>query len=243
MPMQLQCPLGRFCQYQLVLESKDGRKSPIVREIAVASTIPNLAPKVDSVSVSRVAEPGKTGAFKIDYKTSDDNGDKLVYKIDFRKIGRAAWLELKDELEENFFEWDSKTVEDGRYEIRITASDERSNSTTTKLIGTRITEQVVVDNTAPAIIDYSIDSKGKTVTLRLAVSDKLTAIGKLDYTVDSNAEWKAAVPDDLVYDTTDEEFTIVVEELSPGEHLIAVKLSDDVGNTLYRAFEVNVAGS
>jgi len=242
MPLQLQCPLGRFCQYQLVFESKDGRKSPIVREIAVASTVPNLAPKVDSVTVSRLTEPAKSGAFKIDYRTSDDNGDKLIYKIDFRKIGRAAWLELKDELEETFFEWDGKTVEDGRYEIRVTASDERSNTAATKLTGTRITEPVVVDNTPPAIIDYSIDSKGKTVTLKLAVSDKLSAIGKLDYTVDSNAQWKAAVPDDLVYDTTDEGFTIVVEELDAGEHIIAIRLSDDVGNTLYRTFEVNITG-
>ncbi len=242
MPVQLQCPLGRFCQYRLILESKDGRKSPIVREIAVASTVPNLAPKVDSVTVSRLAEQGKSGVFKIEYKTTDDNGDKLIYKIDFRKITRAAWLELKDDIEAEFFEWDSKTVEDGRYEIRITASDERSNSTTTALTGTRITEPVVVDNTAPAVTDYSIVSNGKTVTLKLAVSDKLSAIGKLDYTVDSNAEWKAAVPDDLVYDTTNEDFTIVVEELDAGEHIIAIRLSDDVGNTLYRTFEVNITG-
>jgi len=239
-PMQLRCPLSRFCQYKLILESEDGRKSPLVREIAVASTIPNLAPKVKSVGVNRLGALGKTGVYKIDYKTTDDNGDKLVYKIDFRKIGRTSWIELEDELEVSFFEWDGKTVEDGRYEVRITASDERSNSTTTKLTGTRISEPVVLDNTAPAITDYFIDSSGKTVTLKLKVSDELSVIGKLDYTVDSNAEWKAAVPDDLVYDTTDEEFTIVVEELSTGEHVIAVRLSDDVGNTLYRTFEVYV---
>jgi outer membrane protein assembly factor BamB len=239
-PMQLRCPLGRFCQYKLVLESKDGRKSPLVREIVVASTVPNLAPKVESVSASRQKAPAKTGIFKIDYKSKDDNDDNLIYKIDFRKLGRTNWIELEDELEANFFEWDSKTVEDGRYEIRITASDERSNSTTTKLTGTRISEPVVVDNTAPAITDYFIGSSGKTVTLKLKVSDELTVIGKLDYTLDSNAEWKAAVPDDLVYDTTDEQFTIVLEELSVGEHVIAVKLSDDVGNTLYRTFELYV---
>ncbi|UCE98549.1 MAG: hypothetical protein JSV82_05010 [Planctomycetota bacterium] len=239
-PMQVQCPLGRFCQYKLVLKSEAGRESPLVREIAVASTVPNLAPKVESVGVSRVESPGKTGVFKIDNKTTDDNGDKLIYKIEFRKLGRTGWIELEEELEANTFEWDGKTVEDGRYEIRITASDERSNSTTTKLTGTRISEPVVVDNTAPAITDYFIESSGKTVTLKLKVSDELSVIGKLDYTVDSNAEWKAAVPEDLVYDTTDEQFSIVVEQLSTGEHVIAIKLSDDVGNTLYRTFEVNV---
>ena len=37
-----------------------------------------------------------------------------------------------------------------------------------------------------------------------------------------------------------EDFTIVTEELEVGEHIIAVKLADDVGNTTYKTFEVDV---
>jgi hypothetical protein len=51
------------------------------------------------------------------------------------------------------------------------------------------------------------------------------------------------VPDDLVYDTTDEDFTIVAEQLDAGEHIIAVRVSDDVGNTTYKTFEVTIMGS
>ncbi|MBA7639264.1 hypothetical protein ES703_46922 [subsurface metagenome] len=239
-PIQLRCPLGRFCQYKLVLQSRNGKKSPLIREIAVANTVPNLAPKVESVSAERIEAPDKTGIFKINYKAKDDNSDKLIYKIDFRKVGRTNWIELKDELEANSFEWDGRTVEDGRYEVRITASDERSNTTTTKLTGSRISEPVVVDNTGPVIKKHSIEKDDKTITLRLEVFDELSAIGEVRYTVDSNAEWIGAVPDDLVYDTTDEYFTIVIEDLEAGEHIIAVKISDDVGNTTYRTFEVNV---
>jgi len=239
-PIQLRCPLGRFCQYKLVLESKDGRQSPLVREVAVAHSIPNLAPKVKSVVVSRLGSTGKMGFFAISYKAQDDNGDKLIYKIDFRKVGRKNWIELKDELEADKFEWDGKTVEDGRYEARVTASDERSNTTTGSLTDSRISEPVVVDNTGPAIKKCSVNIKDSTVTLKLEVSDELSAIGNVDYTVDSNAEWKAAMPDDLVYDTTEESFAIVIEKLEPGEHIIAVKVSDDVGNTTYKTFEVNI---
>jgi hypothetical protein len=242
-PVQLRCPLGRFCQYKLVLQSENGLGSPLIREIAVASTVPNVAPKVESVGVSRIATAGKTGMFKISYKVKDDNGDKLIYKIDFRKIGRTNWIELKDELEADSFEWNGKTVEDGRYEVRITTSDERSNTTTTKLTGSRISEAVVVDNTAPVIKTAPVKKDKKTVTLKLQVSDEFSAIGKVHYTVDSNAEWIGALPDDLVYDTTDEDFTIVIVELEVGEHIIAVRVSDDVGNTTYKTFEINVTGS
>ena len=241
-PTQLRCPLGRFCQYKLVLQSEDGHKSPLIREIAVASTVPNLAPKVESVSVSRIKATGKTGMFKISYKAKDNNADKLIYKIDFRKLGRTSWIELKDELEKDSFEWDGKTVEDGRYEVRVTASDERGNTTATKLTGSRISEPVVVDNTGPVIKRHSIEKDEKAVTLKLQISDELTVIGQLHYTIDSNAEWIGTIPDDLVYDTTDEDFTIVIEKLQAGEHIITLRIKDDVGNTTYKTFEVNMKG-
>ncbi len=240
-PVQMKCPLGRFCQYKLILQTEDHRKSPLVREIAVADTVPNLAPKLESVGVKRIEAKDKMGLFKISYNAKDDNGDELIYKIDFRKLGRENWIELERDIETDNFEWDGRTVEDGRYEIRVTASDERSNTTTTKLTGSRITEPVVVDNTGPVIRKYSIESGEKGVVLKIQTSDQLSAIGKVDYTVDSNTDWINAVPDDLVYDTTDEDFTIVIEQLSAGEHIIAVRVSDDIGNTTYKTFEVTIA--
>jgi len=239
-PVQLGCPLGRFCQYKLVLQSEDGQKSPLIREIAVASTVPNLAPKVESVDVDRIHAPGKTGLFKISYKAKDDNDDNLIYTIDFRKIDRTNWIELADELETDSFEWDGKTVEDSRYEVRVTASDERSNTSTTKLTGSRISDSVVVDNTGPAVSKYNLEKSDKSVTLKLHVSDKLSAIGKLDYTIDSNAEWKGTLPEDFVYDTTDETFTVVTESLKAGEHMISIRVADDVGNTTYKTFDISI---
>ncbi len=243
-PIQLRCPLGRFCQYKLVLQSGQGRTSPVIRAIAVASTVPNLAPRVKSVGVSRIEAPAKAGVFKIAYKAEDDNGDKLTYKIDFRKIGRTNWIELEDEIEKEDYEWDGKTVEDGRYEIRVTASDARTNTSATKLTGSRISDPVVVDNTGPEIktVEQKVDTENgkKFVTLKLQVCDQLSAIGQLQYTVDSNAKWRGTVPDDLVYDTTEEKFTIVIEDLKPGEHVLAVKVQDDVGNTTYKTFDFNL---
>ena len=246
-PVQLQCPLGRFCQYKLVLQSQYGTDSPLIREIATACTVPNLAPRVESVTVSQLKSAAKQGVFKISYVTKDDNDDKLVYTIDFRKLGRTSWIEIKDDLEASSFEWDGKTVEDGRYEIRVTASDAASNTTLTKLTGSRISDPVVVDSTGPVVKDMRITSSlkdnGKYRVLGIEVSDEFSAIDKLEYTIDSNDHWISTVPDDLVYDTTDENFTIRIdseEDLPKGDHVITIKVSDSVGNTTYKTLEVNV---
>lgn len=242
-PVQLRCPVGRFCQYKLVLESQDGQKTPLIREIAVASTVPNLAPRIETVDVSRLGTPGKEGAFKISYKASDENDDKIVYRLDFRRLGRTNWIKIKDEVEADSFEWDGKTVEDGRYEIRVTADDVRTNTVATRLTGSRVSEPIVVDNTGPVIRKYAIEKNGKAATLKLQITDDLSVIRSLEYTIDSNSEWKGTLPDDFVFDTTDESFTIVTDDLQPGEHVIALRIKDDVDNVTYKTFELSVMGN
>jgi hypothetical protein len=237
-PVQMECPLGRFLQYKLALSTEDVEISPVIREVVVANTIPNLKPVVEAVVVEHVGGAGKEGLFKIGYKARDGNNDKLMYKIDFRKIGRTGWIELEKDIEKDSFEWDSKTVEDGRYEIRVTASDERSNTPATALTNSRISDPVVIDNTGPLIIEREKPQVSENTILRLKVKDKYSAIDKVEYTVNSHAEWKSTVPLDLVFDTVEEDIDIVIDELEEGEHVIAIKVLDVVGNTTYRSFEI-----
>ena len=239
-PIQLRCPLGRFCQYKLILESEDGTRTPVIRAVAVASTVPNLAPVVKSVEASRMTSSSKQGFVEIEYDAEDENDDTLIYTIDFRRLGRDNWINLKDETDEDSYEWDGRTVEDGRYEVRVTADDQRSNTPSSKLTGTRISDPIVIDNTGPVIRRYSIEKTGKAATLKLQVTDELSVIAKLEYTVDSNAEWKSTLPDDFIFDTTEESFTILTDDLEPGEHVIAVKISDHVDNVTYKTYEVSV---
>ena len=144
------------------------------------------------------------------------------------------------------FDWDGRTVEDGRYEIRVTANDERSNTTATKLSGSRISDPVVIDNTGPVIKNITssaTEENGQYHTFEIEVQDELSAIDKLEYTIDSNDDWIGTVPDDLVYDTLEESFTIKIdteEDLPTGDHILTIKVSDAVGNTTYRTVDVNI---
>jgi hypothetical protein len=154
---------------------------------------------------------------------------------------------LEGKHEKTSFDWDGKTVEDGRYEIRITASDEKSNTTATKLTGSRISDPVVVDNTGPIIKNITssaMKDNGQYRIFEIQVHDELSAIGQLEYTIDSNDDWVGTIPDDLVYDTLDENFTIKIdieeEDLSQGDHILTIKVSDAVGNTTYRTVDVNI---
>ena len=112
------------------------------------------------------------------------------------------------------------------------------------LSSSRISEPVIVDNTGPTVMNITTSSRGRRSKIfEIKVRDELSAIGKLEYTIDSNADWTGTVPDDLVYDTTEEDFTIQVQtnkDLSEGDHVLTIRVSDAVGNTTYKTFDVNI---
>ncbi|MCK4998795.1 MAG: hypothetical protein KAS23_04640 [Anaerohalosphaera sp.] len=237
-PTQLICPLGRYCQYRLNISTDQANKTPIIREIAIAHVVDNIAPKVAKLAADRVK--GKPGIFGINCAVSDDNKDTLTFTYQFRKLGRDRWITIKEDHPQPKLEWNTRTVEDGRYEVRVTASDAKSNTPATAMTGARISNAFIVDNTAPAIEKSNVKTDKNSATLTLTINDEFTVIGRIRYTVDSNEDWSSTLPDDMVYDTTNEDFTITVEDIETGEHIIAVELNDDLGNTAYKTFDVEI---
>ncbi len=234
----LNCPVGRFGQYKLILKSRTPGVSPRVGAVSVAHVVGNLAPILNAVNIVRVK--GKPGVLAVNFEAVDRNKDALVFKLELRRQGRTPWILLKDELTANSFEWDSQTVEDGRYELRVTADDRRSNSDTTALRGTRISEEFVVDNTAPEAKEIRTSIENGKVILRLEVEDALSVLGSVQYTVDSNDKWMGTIPEDFVFDTTRESFVFELKDLDPGEHVVAIRMVDDVGNTGYKTVDISV---
>ncbi|MFC1763339.1 hypothetical protein ACFL6U_14835 [Planctomycetota bacterium] len=237
-PVSLDCPLGRYCQFKLLLESGDGLNTPLVRKVILASSIPNLPPVVEALGWVRVASPQNRGTCKITYKTRDANDDRLVYALYFRKIGRSQWIRLVEDHDEEDFEWNTRTVEDGRYELRIVASDAPDNNPDVALTASRISDVLVVDNSGPVVRGHYVEKSGPLSILGLVIRDTFSLIDRLEYTVNSNKNWRAAIPEDLVYDSQEEDFRLVLEDLDPGEHLVSIRVKDSLGNTTYKSFDL-----
>jgi outer membrane protein assembly factor BamB len=237
----LDCPVARFCQYRLTLTSDaDANATPVVRQVTAAHVIPNLAPNVVSVKAERSRDKKKPYVIDIAFTAKDDNKDQLEYTLEFRRAGRTGWIPLKDELDKPKFEWDGRTVEDGRYEVRVTANDRKSNTPETTLTGSRISDVFVNDNSAPEIKWAHLLVENDSVTAEMLIEDTFSVLGSVRYTVNSNEKWITAMPDDLVYDTLSETFTIRIEDLDSGDHVIAFSVADDLKNTRYKTYEVTI---
>ena len=237
----LDCPIARFCQYRLTLiADAETNATPVVRQVTAAHVIPNLAPNVVAIKAERSRDKKKPYVIEIAFTAKDDNKDELEYTLEFRRAGRAGWIPLKDELDKPKFAWDGRTVEDGRYEVRVTANDRKSNTPETALTGSRISDVFVNDNGAPEIKWAHLLVEDGSVTAEMLIEDAFSVLGSVRYTVDSNEKWITAMPDDLVYDTLSEAFTIRIEGLDSGDHVIAFSVADDLQNTRYKTYEVTI---
>jgi len=236
---------GRFLQYRLTLASFAGMATPTVREVKLAHMIPNLPPTLSGLTVKRGSSGSSSSSkgvspktFSVTWKAADANQDKLEYKVYLRELGRRNWVRIAKDLTKSPYNWDSQTAADGRYEIKVEASDEVSNPKGTGLTDSRVSRPVVVDNTPPEVEELGWKIEGKQVSVTVKLRDALSAIGKVGFSVDSAEEWNVAVASDGVYDSLEEIVTFQFEVEEGGEHLLSIQLEDGLGNRTYRNVRV-----
>src|SRR5208283_367280 len=167
----------------------------------------------------------------------DDNDDELRYSVYFRGENASEWLLLKDNLDQKFYSWDTTTMPDGAYYLKIVASDAPSNPPAAALKTERESERFEVDNTPPSIEKLQASptgmnadrSQGASYDFRFTASDATSSVEKAQYSVDGG-DWVLLAPAAGISDSKTEAYEFTVRGLSPGEHTIAVRAYDKFEN-------------
>ena len=258
-PVQLKVtsPPARLLQYKVTLNG-DGNTSSVLDSVSIAYVMPNLKPTIATMaaaytpartttSTSRTSSSSSTRppvtppsqyAMNILWTAVDPNKDKMVYQLDYRAAGTDNWIMLAEKLPLNRYIWDTRRVPDGRYIVRVTASDSPGNTPDMAESTSRNSDPVVVDNSVPSIENLKNVVKPGSVTITATINDKLSDIRDVKYAVDSTKDWQPALPDDLIYDSTSEQLTIRLSDLSPGSHVVTIRATDTQGNAVYHALPV-----
>ena len=166
---------------------------------------------------------------EIHWRASDKDGDTLVYRLFYQADGDEAWVPafLDKPLKKMEYSWNTESIPDGWYRIKVVASDEDSNPVGEALSDGRISDLVKVDNTRPQVQQLAYDAAGGI--LKGMARDNLSLIRYLEYSVDGG-EWKFFAPKDGVFDDREEAFEVKVGPLTTGLHFIAVRATDEDGN-------------
>ncbi|OXU14285.1 SMP-30/gluconolactonase/LRE family protein [Sedimentisphaera salicampi] len=222
----------RFLQLKLMLKGSENR-SPKVNAAAVASVVRNIKPVVAAPMIK--SEEKKTEAV-IAIPAKDENDDELIFSIDIQGEDSDRWVNIEEDHKEKKFKWDTSTVPDGIYKLRVTASDRLSNGPENALESVSTETEYIVDNTPPVCSGQNVETKGTEGKVKFTLTDKYTVIGKVSYTLNSSDDWNTVIPDDLLADSKRESFTITLSGLEKGDNILAVRYADEAGNSAYERF-------
>jgi hypothetical protein len=258
--LPVKSPSARFLQYRLTFESKDGTASPVVDDVSVAYQTPNLPPQVKSVRIVGNPDTGNGGqpnatAGDVDlrrvqptpkqiitWEATDPNGDALLYSVYFRRLPSGPWILLKDKIGESTIEWDTRNVADGRYDVRVVASDANANPPGEGKTAGRVSDPIVVDNTPPVIGDLKWTQKEVAAKVDFNIVDETSTVAACDFIIDSNRDWQMVLPVDNIFDSPEETVSFTTPGLKPGQHQITLRATDAKGNQAFQTLFVNIKG-
>jgi sugar lactone lactonase YvrE len=213
-----------------------GQPTPVTLKMPPS---PNVSGVVitQSSTAPRFEQPPQ-GTMQKGYQTvvwtaHDDNDDEMRYAVYFRGESEHEWKLLKDNLEQKFYSWDTTTLPDGAYYLRIVASDAPSNPPALVLKTERESERFEVDNTPPAVEDLRVGpAPGKMSggpPASFTARDASSSIERAQYSLDGG-DWILVTPTAGISDALVEQYNFGLPVLAPGEHTIAVRAYDHFEN-------------
>jgi hypothetical protein len=162
------------------------------------------------------------------WRADDDNGDELTYDVFYRREGDTNWRPLKTQLRDTLLVWDTSSVPNGTYVLRVLASDAKSNPADTALGGDLESNSFEIDNVAPTVTLGAIRRDGTRFVVAADVRDTDSVVTRVEYSVDAQ-RWQLAFPRDGILDGRQESFEIRLDAESAGRTLV-VRATDALGN-------------
>jgi len=113
-------------------------------------------------------------------------------------------------ISDAIFVWDTTSVPNGTYVLKIVASDASSNPPGAALQGEMESVAFDIDNSPPVIqVTGSRNDSGRTI-LSFQVRDELSAIQKVEYSLDAQ-RWRGVYPKDGIFDARVEDFELPLD--------------------------------
>ncbi|HMC76457.1 MAG TPA: hypothetical protein VKH34_04965 [Vicinamibacterales bacterium] len=170
------------------------------------------------------------------WKADDENDDRLQYDVFYRREGDTAWKPLKRALWDPLVVWDTTSVPDGTYYVKVSATDAPSNSPATSLVGEFESVSFDIDNTPPAVDVQSATRTGTRATVKFLVRDDQSAVLRVEYSLDAS-RWRVAYPVDGIPDSRREEFEVSLDDAEAARSII-IRVTDAMNNVATAVAEI-----
>jgi hypothetical protein len=161
------------------------------------------------------------------WQAEDPNADALLFDVEYRAVGDERWRPLRAGIEEPVFAWDTATVPNGRYLLRVVASDAPGNPPAFALTGSKASASFEVDNLPPSIT-ATLDPRGNN-RIHVSVRDDASPVRKLETSIDAG-RWEEVHPVDGIADSREESYEIPLPPSTGRARIVVLRATDLLGN-------------
>ncbi len=194
---------------------------------------PGSAPPSDTGANARIEVPPQgfeeKGYESVLWSSHDDNDDDLVFAIYFRSENEKNWRLLKDKITQHYYSWDTTSMPDGAYYLKIVASDSPSNPAGQALSTEKVSDRWQVANTPPQILNLRAGSGILNTKASFDAVSSSGPIASARYSLDAG-DWQTIFPTDQLSDAPKESYFMELPGLPVGEHTLAVEVTDGFDN-------------
>jgi hypothetical protein len=168
------------------------------------------------------------GLQTIQWRAEDDNGDELAYDVWYRREGDAAWKALRRDFTDSILVWDTTTVPNGTYLVRVVASDGPSNALASALAGEMESTAFEIDNTPPSIVVGNVRVDGNRTLITFDVTDDHSPLQRAESSQDGQI-WRGVFPADGISDSRTEHYELAIDG-ALGPKGLTLRVSDAMNN-------------
>ncbi|MEO6950641.1 MAG: hypothetical protein ABI321_02430 [Polyangia bacterium] len=240
---RVQSPTGRFLQVRCKLSPKG-----VLRELDAYYLPQNQRPRVTEITTGddgkstrkklvtlepQISVRAHSSIVPLRWKTENPDEDELVYRVYFREENDPNWRLLggPSPLTKAEYDWSTEGLPDGRYLVRVVASDERANPREVALDSALTSSPILVDNRKPEILGLEVVyPKGQGAQATGRVKDLSSRVTELAWALDGG-EWQVLGSKDGLLDDLEEAFSLKLPTgLASGNHTIAIRAADSTDN-------------
>ncbi len=174
------------------------------------------------------------------WRGTDPNGDALRFRVEARLEGGTRWFKVAADLDAPALTWDTNPLPDGRYRVRVVASDDDANPLGEGRSGEGLSAPFTIDNTPPEVKTLNAHGEAGAVVFEGQAADVSSTISRIEVALD-DGDWRLVIPDGGMADRPAVSFHGRLPAVEPGDHTLSVRAVDAAGNPAQRATRVTVA--
>ena len=165
------------------------------------------------------------------WTVTDPDNDALLSTFSIRRDGDTAWTDVVTATRDSFAQFDTKNMPDGVYFTRLVATETAPRPINERLSQTFETDDLIVDHTAPELLEATAQRSGDSVIITVRGRDKLSLLDGIEVIFNNTVRETVEQPVDGVRDGREETFVLDVP-LARVSNATAVEVTlyDSAGN-------------